>query len=135
MDLNFTKASDQVNIHRPTGVKELNRKTVNLRFLASLGKDWNTYFINNGGTAKKQKTSELFAQIRALDENRSKDIDQTNLQNASSAPQNSQTQAYSTQFDFTRGGFRGRGRGGFRDRGGFRGRSRGKGGRRKWSQE
>jgi hypothetical protein len=45
--MSTTKTPDEVNIHRPAGVNELKRQTVNLRFLTSLIKDWNIYFINN----------------------------------------------------------------------------------------
>ena len=121
----FTKLLQDVEYNKPPNVPPKDPGIVNLTFIASLGKDWETFQQAKGATLRPMKTSMLYAEVRAIDARNS------DTQTTSSQP--SDAKALSTQFDGNRqgrGGWNdgkqgnkgGKGQGNHKVNGGFKGR-------------
>jgi len=62
----FIKLLQEVEYHKPSGLLEMQKATVNLAFLSSLnGDDWETFQMAKSDSLRTMATAELFAEVDA----------------------------------------------------------------------
>ena len=126
----FTKLQEAVDYHAPPGTPQMSKSQINLAFLRSLGKPWETFQQAMGDKAHDITTGELFARVKAIDEARDDEPSESTIANARALSTRISDSSVSRSNNRSyRGGFRGNGsfsrsygsyRGGGRFRGGKR---------------
>jgi hypothetical protein len=71
----FEKLREARDVNAPADVPPLKPKEVNLAFLASLGKDWRLFHQSLGTAVDTMKSGELYARVKAIDEDNDHDDD------------------------------------------------------------
>ena len=63
----FTKLLQDLEYNKPPNALGKNKGIINLTFISSLYKDWETFQQAKGESLRTMKTSTLFAEVRAID--------------------------------------------------------------------